>query len=602
MGLMYRIRFSLYLLAAMMIMTADIQAVDNIRTVREFKIDPPTLHCLGFRWYIYGDDNGDATGTLTYRETHESSWKNALPMLRVNREVANWDFHPYACENLLAGSIFNLKPDTEYVVRCSINDPDGVSADTTVVVRTRPVPIAPTPLRTFHLTTKPEAGLKNSFENLQDIADELKPGDLVLIHGGVHKTGPESIRLKTSGTPDHPIVFRGAGDGEAVIQAEFNTTIFDLKNTEHLFFENLTIRGGDQTYGREKKPVTGAINDTIDLSHAFHAEGASWLTVRHCNILNVRMGFYSYSENSVNWYIADNIITGKNTNWYPREQNNPSHTGVNIYGRGHVVCHNRVSKFWDCLAIANYGKPPHDLDLQCVAIDFYNNDLSEAVDDGIEADYGCHNIRVFNNRITNAHTGLSAQPTYGGPIYFIRNELYNITSLNLKLHNWCTGIEIYHNTFISARGAFRSYARWQNTVIRNNLFLGASGYAVETGSPHPKTSLDYNGYHKAEPELFIKWYDGEKERRYQNLRSFSNITKFEKNGVMVNFDIFVNAATPVEGTTYSPDFADLSLRGRSPAVDKGVDLPNINEAFTGKAPDLGCYENGMPKLHYGPRE
>ena len=71
---------------------------------------------------------------------------------------------------------------------------------------------------------------------------------------------------------------------------------------------------------------------------------------------------------------------------------------------------------------------------------------------------------------------------------------------------------------------------------------------------------------------------------------------------MVDFDIFVNAATPVEGQTYNPSIGDLSLKAGSSAVDAGVVLPNISDDFTGKAPDLGCYENGMPKLHYGPRE
>ena len=266
-----------------------------------------------------------------------------------------------------------------------------------------------------------------------------------------------------------------------------------------------------------------------------------------------------------------------------------------------MICYNRISRFWDCLAIANYGKPPHDLDLQCVAIDFYSNDLFDAVDDGIEADYGCHNIRVFENRIRNAHTGLSAQPSYGGPIYFIRNQLYNITSLSLKLHNWCTGLEIYHNTLICARGAFRSYARWQNGILRNNLFLGASRYAVETGSPHPRTSLDYNGYRGADPERLFKWFDGEKEERYPSLGTFAEATGFERHGIMLDFDIFTRAEMPVEGTTYGPDFGDLALRPEAIAVDAGAVLPNINDGYTGDAPDLGCFERGQPRPHYGPR-
>ena len=107
------------------ICSSDVAAVDRIQSVREFFIDPPTLNCLGFRWYIYGDDDGDGSVTVSYRKAGEHDWKKALPMLRVNREVANWDFRPYACENLFAGSIFNLDPDTGYEVRCVMHDPDG---------------------------------------------------------------------------------------------------------------------------------------------------------------------------------------------------------------------------------------------------------------------------------------------------------------------------------------------------------------------------------------------------------------------------------------------------------------------------------------------
>jgi len=480
-------------------------------------------------------------------------------------------------------------------------DPDGGEADTTLVVRTRPVPEAPGPARTLHLYSEPRIGVENAYADINDIVSDLNFGDLVLVHGGVHMIPPGGVRIETSGTPDMPIVFRGAGDGEAVFTSEYNSTLFDISDCNHLFFEDLTIRDGNKPFDEGRERISNA-NDTFHLSHAFFAEGASWLTVRRCKIENVRMGFYSYSERSENWYIADNVITGKTISWYPRDRDNASHTGVNIYGRGHVVCHNRISNFWDGIAIANYGKPQSDPALQCVAIDFYSNDISECVDDGIEADYGCHNIRIFNNRIVNAHTGLSAQPTYGGPIYFIRNRTYGITSLNLKLHNWCTGLEIYHNTLVSAIRAFRSYDRWQNAILRNNLFLGTSSYAVETGSPHPRTTLDYNGYRRADPDRFIKWFDGTDYTRYRSLEEFNKGTGYESHGVMVDFEIFVDAEPAEEGRTYEPDFGDFTLRPGSAAVDAGVVLPNINDDYTGAAPDLGCYERGKPEPVYGPRK
>ena len=37
------------------------------------------------------------------------------------------------------------------------------------------------------------------------------------------------------------------------------------------------------------------------------------------------------------------------------------------------------------------------------------------------------------------------------------------------------------------------------------------------------------------------------------------------------------------------------------AVDAGVRIPNVNDGFSGAAPDLGAYEVGKPLPHYGPR-
>jgi hypothetical protein len=46
---------------------------------------------------------------------------------------------------------------------------------------------------------------------------------------------------------------------------------------------------------------------------------------------------------------------------------------------------------------------------------------------------------------------------------------------------------------------------------------------------------------------------------------------------------------------------NLMLRAGSAAVDAGVVIPNINDGFTGKGPDLGAYEVGQEMPIYGPR-
>jgi len=43
------------------------------------------------------------------------------------------------------------------------------------------------------------------------------------------------------------------------------------------------------------------------------------------------------------------------------------------------------------------------------------------------------------------------------------------------------------------------------------------------------------------------------------------------------------------------------LRPSSAAIDRGVVIPNVNDGYTGKAPDLGALEAGEPLPVYGPR-
>ena len=53
--------------------------------------------------------------------------------------------------------------------------------------------------------------------------------------------------------------------------------------------------------------------------------------------------------------------------------------------------------------------------------------------------------------------------------------------------------------------------------------------------------------------------------------------------------------------TFMADKIDARLAEKSDAIDKGVLLTGFNDWYTGKAPDLGCYEYGKEIPHYGPR-
>ena len=49
-------------------------------------VEPPTLQCAGFEWYIDGDDNRTASVAVSYREQGTSEWLDGLPLLRLQYE------------------------------------------------------------------------------------------------------------------------------------------------------------------------------------------------------------------------------------------------------------------------------------------------------------------------------------------------------------------------------------------------------------------------------------------------------------------------------------------------------------------------------------
>jgi hypothetical protein len=547
---------------------------------KRFIVDPPTIENLGFRWYIEGDGNRNASVAVDFRKKGQGQWKKALPMLRVHHEVSNQKYGPYRTGNLFAGSVLFLQPETAYEVRFTMSDPDGgAPAEPTIVTAvTRAEPRALDGARVIEATA--EKGLMVAFE-------QAEPGDVILIRPGVYK-GP--FDLKKSGTAEKPIVFRGPPNGEAVLEGagvRTRSRIVTLNGTHHLHFERLTFRNAQMAV------------------YAAKPGGSRGLVIRGCKIHDVVYGINTGCENSSDWYISDNEIVGINPTWYPRPPQtymSPGHTGVNVYGRGHVICYNRITRFSDSAAIYNFGPPVDDVTRHCVSIDFYNNDLSWAQDDTFEADYGCHNVRFYRNRCYNAHTGMSTQPFYGGPVYLIRNELYAITALSYKLNNYPAGIEAYNNTSCCAGQGFCPPAIWQNGHFRNNLFMGGRGYAMESGSPTAYSTMDYNAYRRNEPARLLKWTGHDASvGRYQSLEEFFKATGLEEHGVLADYDVFVNAAPPEEGTTCQAGDYDLRLKDNANVVDAGVALPQITDGFAGKAPDLGCYELGGKTPHYGPR-
>src|SRR5690606_36028228 len=210
------------------------------------------------------------------------------------------------------------------------------------------------------------------------------------------------------------------------------------------------------------------------------------------------------------FYIADNIFLGRLPHEVLIGWTGPlwasagpygshemrSYYAVKVYGPGHVIAHNSAAYFHDAIGISTYGTPEQDPDRRASSIDIYNNDMHMSGDDYVETDGGVHNVRVFNNRGVNAaHGGYSAQPVFGGPVYFYRNISYHVPSgVAFKISAKPAGLFFFHNTIIGEQTAGDPAS---NVHFRNNLFLGRDTPdrgIMNWANATPTYSSDYNGF------------------------------------------------------------------------------------------------------------
>lgn len=604
---------------------------------------------------VFYRKKGDAvwkTGLPMLRLDHERINENALQYITPNMFAGSiFDLEPgteYECRFVLSD------PDGVEGKRENV-----------VTVRTRSEPQPAAGGKVYHVYPADYKGPKQEpaftglmaayntgsshSDNFNTYPPRVQPGDVILVHAGLYKddryrygsggpggTAPSdgTYYLTQSGTPDKPIVIKAAGDGEAIFDGDGNFNLFNVMAANYNYFEGLTIRNTDLAFLAGLKNIAGARG----------------ITLKKCRIENVGRGLYTDWSGSKDFYIADNVFIGRfNPNylmgftgrtWQNLPEFHPklvSEYAVKVYGSGHVAAFNYVANFHDGIDVATYGNPdgsPNPIrDRMPVSIDFYNNDITNVEDNCIESDGGAHNIRVFRNRCFNhGHRALSVQPMFGGPVYFMRNIVYHAPEGGaVKFTASSAGIVVYQNTLIAPVKPMLLAP--SNVHYRNNLILGKADtpetFAVETNTNY--SSSDYNGFRPNEGAAFsFEWssppfselanFPGEpgklsvqqqarleaqtrQTRRFKTLKEYSEATGQDTHSVIIDYDIFekVTPPGPDPRTLYKPSDFDFRLRPGSAAVDAGVRLPNVNDDFTGRAPDLGAYEIGQPEPHYGPR-
>lgn len=546
---------------------------DNVLHPGSPVLDRPTLMTLGVQLPITGDDNYNATVTVRYRQVGATAWSTGLPLYRVHPNTV----YSYTVSPQFAGSIFDLRPNTSYQIELHAVDPDGpVDQTFDLTATTRAVPADPQTPR--QVSVIDVASLKTAIAN-------ARPGDIITLANGFYSGS--FFDIMASGTAANPIVIRGTSQSGVIIDGAncSGCNIFDVYGS-YIHIEQLTLENAQR--------AIRFYNTTTEN------------VIRRVHIQNVIIGISGY-ENSgqTDFYIADNILEGRLQWPLVYASDNGLHAnddGIQVTGSGMVVAHNRLSGFGDATKTEQTGAR---------AVDFYGNDVLWTYDNAVELDGSEGNARCMRNRYTNTWDTISVQPIYAGPAYIFRNVVVNAADEQIKFHALGVGspypqpngVFAYHNTFVSPNTELQvqtSYAS-HHFALENNLFIAQQnlpGYAVNWEAPIDDGTFDYNGWFPNGKYLFNWMATG-----YNTYANFAALQAagVETHGRQLVGQIFASGFTAPTTYTNLVSPQDVTLKSSGPGIDAGLVLPNINDNYTGAAPDLGAAESGCPSPIYGPR-
>ncbi|NMB73658.1 MAG: hypothetical protein GYA21_00855 [Myxococcales bacterium] len=538
------------------------RAEDRLTLLDPVRVDRPTLIHLGVQLLIQGDDDHDATVSVRYRAVGQSAWRDGPPLFRVRPE----DVAGLSVPEQFAGSLFYLRPGTEYEIELVVRDPDnGSELVRTLTARTRGVPGDP---------AQPDTVNVSDATGLRSALSAARAGTIIVLADGTYSG---TFSINQSGTAENPIVIRGQHRDGAILDGGGSTgNVFEIYGS-FVHLENLTLRNANRAL-------------------RFQGAGTEGNVARRLRIRDVRLGIGS-RENQKDFYICDNDLQGLlqwPTIYTDDGGTHANDDGINLAGDGHVVCHNRLQGFGDALKIEQDGSR---------AVDFYGNEVVSAYDNAIELDTLAGNGRAVFNRFTNAFMPASFQPVFGGPVYFLRNVVVNYTSEPLKFHNSTSGVLVLHNTFVSPGAPL---VVWDDTTsshfaIQNNIFLGPAALGgartVDWSGTVRDGLFDYNAY-RPDGGFRIRFESGA-----VSVSSFAALqgAGVESHGLLLAASPFESGLEPPTSYTETLSPPEAILSATTPALDRGLLLPGINDAFRGSGPDLGALERGCPSPIFGIR-
>ncbi|HEY3323047.1 MAG TPA: right-handed parallel beta-helix repeat-containing protein [Planctomycetota bacterium] len=501
----------------------------------------PTFHCLSLYW---SPETGEAAKKVLvkFRETTQKTWRDGLPM-RYNPVKTS------ECKGDYRGSIVNLRPGASYEISLTL---EGTNVRTLTKAAT--------------------------WSEKFPVASVVKG-----------ENGVATFPVNKSGTPEGYVLYDGSG---CVIDTGNKSDVGILVEASYVILRGFTIKNVKQ-HGIRIKSGHHIVIEDCDISKwgseeekgfGFDYQGCVYSNKKDLRAVVIQRCKFHHPT----W----------NTNSWAEEHNKNRHpagpqTIVFWESEGnHVI---RYNECWsdadhyynDVLGGGNNGSfrgfPGADSDIYC-------NYIANCWDDGIEAEGGSQNVRIWNNYIENTLMTIGNAPCSIGPLYIWRNvsgrscsptgSSWNMTHGHFcKMgyadnENWMTGhMYIFNNTIFQPKGEGAGGLGGDSRIIkhcvsRNNIFHVRPGetHSISTGKNSVDNDFDYDLLSAA---------------RYPAGQ--------EKHGINGTPHY-----VPGAGFSFETKSGNFQLAPDSPGLHKGEVIPN----FCGAA-DIGAHEAGTAPMVFG---
>ncbi|NQV33666.1 MAG: right-handed parallel beta-helix repeat-containing protein [Phycisphaeraceae bacterium] len=515
-----------------------------LTTSKAKALSVPTFHCLSVYWSPEQGGAGKQV-SMKFREAGHRTWRNGLPM-RYNPVKTP------ECKADYRGSIVNLKPGTLYEVALQLNDTE---------IRTR-----------FKAATW----------------SERFPAPSVIPCESHNRT----LNVTQSGTPQSYVLYDGTG---CTIDTQNKDDVGIAVNASYVILRGFTIKNVKEHGIRLFKGHHIVIED-CDISQWGSESEQGWGK-------NYQAALFS-NQRDLHTVVIQRCKLHHptwDTNSWAQKHGKSTHpagpqTVVFWESEGnHVIRYNECWSdkdhyFNDAMGAGSNGGfrgfPGADSDI-------YGNYIANCWDDGIEAEGGDQNVRVWNNYIEEVLIPIANAAVSIGPFYAWRNvsgRCYSPPGSSWDMthgpffkmgfaggEQWMTGhMYLFNNTIFQANdegasGIGGSSRIIKHCVTRNNVLhvRHSDSHSISKGK-NVNNDFDYDLLSARHPE-------GQEKHGLSGKPTYA----------------------PGTGFNFKSKQGNFQLAPESPGYNQGVVIPNFCDVFTGNAPDTGAHEASTAPMEFG---